>query len=209
MKILNFDLTFFMKSFINIDQINIHVGNEIAFLGYSNSGKSTLVNSLSNKKKLSRVSKFPGSTKLINFFNVDNKCRIVDFPGYGYSSFYKRKKINWLREIKKYLFYRKCLIGVVLLVDINFFFKENDLIIINILNKKKINFIILLNKCDKLSFFLRKKKYISAQEKIISLKISPCIQIFSSFKKIGIFELKKTLSNWYSDVYKKNKKCSF
>ncbi|CAL4322643.1 ribosome biogenesis GTP-binding protein YihA/YsxC [Buchnera aphidicola] len=204
MNFLDFYSTFFIKSFQNVNQINIHSGFEVAFLGYSNTGKSTLINILSNKKKLSRVSKFPGSTQLINFFQVNQKFRIVDFPGYGYSYFKKARKLNFFHEIKKYLFFRKFLIGVVILVDINFFFKRYDLEIMNILNYKKINFLILLNKCDQLNFSLRRKKYFLAKNELSSLKISENLQLFSSLKKIGIFELKKMLNSWYFKFNKKN-----
>jgi GTP-binding protein len=205
MKPLNFNSINFIKSFLNFNQINIYSGCEIALLGYSNTGKSTLINTLSNNKRISRVSKFPGSTQLINFFKINQEdYRIVDFPGYGYSSYMKFMKVSWLKEIKKYLSLRLCLIGVVLVVDIRFLFKKKDLEIINFLNKKKINFIILLNKCDQISFSLRKKRYFFVKNEISFVNVSTVVQLFSSFKKIGIEELKETLKKWYFIFYKKN-----
>ncbi|NIG99267.1 MAG: ribosome biogenesis GTP-binding protein YsxC [Buchnera aphidicola (Periphyllus acericola)] len=197
MKLLNFNSFSFLKSFSCIKEIDINFGFEIACIGYSNVGKSTLINVLSNKKKLSRVSKLPGSTQLINFFNIFDNFRIIDFPGYGYSKFSKQSQLKWVEEIKKFISYRKYLIGVIILVDINFFFKKNDLEIMNVLNKKKIKIIILLNKCDKINNFLKNEKYILAKKKILSLKIKADIQIFSSFKKIGILQLKKKINSLY------------
>ncbi|WP_343183423.1 ribosome biogenesis GTP-binding protein YihA/YsxC [Buchnera aphidicola] len=197
MKILNFNTFSFLKSFSSVKDINIHFGSEIALIGYSNTGKSTLINVLSNKKKMSRVSKYPGSTQLINFFTLNNGFRFIDLPGYGYSKFSKKVKLKWINEVKKYLLSRIFLIGVIILVDINFFFKKIDLEIIKLLKKKKINIIILLNKSDKINNSLKKEKYLIAKKKLLSLNIKAKILIFSSFKKIGILKLKKIINNLY------------
>ncbi|CAL4322671.1 putative GTP-binding protein EngB [Buchnera aphidicola (Periphyllus testudinaceus)] len=197
MKLLNFNSISFLKSFSYVKDIDINFGSEIALIGYSNTGKSTLINVLFNKKKISRVSKFPGSTQLINFFQINNSFRIIDLPGYGYSKFSKQFKLKWIKEIKKYLLYRKCLIGVIILVDINFFFKKIDLKMLHIIKKKKIKIIILLNKSDKINNFLKKEKYILAKKKILSLNIKADIQVFSSLKKIGISKLKNKINNLY------------
>ncbi|NIH16548.1 MAG: ribosome biogenesis GTP-binding protein YsxC [Buchnera aphidicola (Periphyllus lyropictus)] len=197
MKKFNFSSFSFFKSFSRLNSINFYSGLEIALLGYSNVGKSTLINVLSNKKKLSRVSKLPGSTQLINCFKNDRNFKILDLPGYGYSSFIKSKKINWKKDIKHFFSFRKTLIGVIILIDIRFIIKKNDMDMIYFFYKKNIKMVILLNKCDKINFSLRIKKYNLLINKLNFLNFLPKIIIFSSLKKIGLFELKKILINWY------------
>lgn len=202
MKNLNFNSANFLKSFLNVREVDIYSGIEVVCLGYSNVGKSTLINVLCNQKKLSRVSKLPGRTQLINFFSINKNFRIIDFPGYGYSTFNKNFSVIWIKKIKEYLKLRKIVIGAIILVDINFFFKKIDLEIINFLNKRNINIIILLNKCDKINYSLRYKKYILAKKKLALSNISASIQLFSSVKKIGISELKNILNNLYFQKFK-------
>ncbi|MBZ2279846.1 ribosome biogenesis GTP-binding protein YihA/YsxC, partial [Buchnera aphidicola] len=78
-------------------------GCEIAFFGYSNSGKSSVINALTNQKKLARSSKIPGRTQLINFFEVVSGFRIVDLPGYGYSTAPIYLKLKWCKLLYNYL----------------------------------------------------------------------------------------------------------
>ncbi|HWR61250.1 MAG TPA: ribosome biogenesis GTP-binding protein YihA/YsxC, partial [Clostridia bacterium] len=91
---------------------------EIAFSGRSNVGKSSLINSLLNRKKLVKVSSNPGKTRTINFFLVNEQYVMVDLPGYGYAAVSKSEKQSWGRMIEDYLKYRENLRNVVLLVDI-------------------------------------------------------------------------------------------
>ncbi|CAL4322711.1 putative GTP-binding protein EngB [Buchnera aphidicola (Chaitophorus sp. 3695)] len=202
MKNLNFHSAIFLKSFLNIYDINIYSGIEVACLGYSNTGKSTLINVLCDQKKLSRVSKSPGRTQLINFFQIHENFRIIDFPGYGYSKFSKNFSMIWIQKIKEYLKLRKIVVGVIIIVDINFFFKKIDLEIMNFLNKMNVKIIILLNKCDKINYNLRYKKYILAKKILSCLKIVASVQLFSSVKKIGVLELKNILNNLYIERYR-------
>lgn len=103
MSIINYNKTFFLKSISKISDINIEYGIEIAFIGYSNSGKSSAINSLANQKKLARCSKTPGCTQLINFFQVISNFRIVDLPGYGYAKCPISIKLKWEKLIYSYL----------------------------------------------------------------------------------------------------------
>ncbi|MCW5197555.1 ribosome biogenesis GTP-binding protein YihA/YsxC [Buchnera aphidicola] len=201
MQNLNFNSTIFFKSFLNVSDINIHSGIEVICLGYSNTGKSTLINVLCEKKKLSRVSKSPGRTQLINFFKINENFRIIDFPGYGYSKFNKNSSSIWINKIKEYVKFRNIIVGVVIIVDIKFFFKKIDLEIMSFLNKKNIKIIILLNKCDKINYNLRYKKYILAKKELKKLKICASVQLFSSLKKIGILKLKTILNDLYFKNY--------
>lgn len=90
---------------------------EIALVGRSNVGKSSLINHLLNQKDLARVSKTPGKTKLINFFNIDDQFLLVDLPGYGYAKVGHSEKERWAEAIESYLAKRKSLILICQLID--------------------------------------------------------------------------------------------
>jgi GTP-binding protein len=90
---------------------------EIAFAGRSNVGKSTLINSLLNRKKLVKTSSTPGKTQLINFFNINDKFHFVDLPGYGFAKVPENVRKQWQRLIESYLQERESLRNVVLIVD--------------------------------------------------------------------------------------------
>ncbi len=91
---------------------------EIAFAGRSNVGKSSFINSMLGRKNLARTSSSPGKTRTINFYNIDEKLRLVDLPGYGYAKVSKEEKSSWAKIINEYLESRENLKEVFLLVDI-------------------------------------------------------------------------------------------
>ncbi len=107
----------FIKSAVKPEQYPSHNLPEIAFIGRSNVGKSSLLNTLVNKKNLARISNTPGRTQLINFFNVDEKLCFVDLPGYGYAKVPESVRKQWKPMIESYLMQSQHLKGVVLIVD--------------------------------------------------------------------------------------------
>ncbi|QIQ41440.1 MAG: YihA family ribosome biogenesis GTP-binding protein [Buchnera aphidicola (Aphis urticata)] len=201
MSIINYNKTFFLKSISQVSDINIEHGIEIAFIGYSNSGKSSAINSLTNKKKLARCSKTPGRTQLINFFQVVSNFRIVDLPGYGYAKCPISIKLKWEKLIYSYLKTRKPLKGLVFLMDIRNPLKVYDQYIINIALDHNIPMFILLTKCDKLTLSQQKIQFqiVYAKLKVFLQEVK--IALFSSFKSIGIKKLQSQLNIWYK-VYK-------
>ena len=140
----------FVTSAALYEQCLNHQDKEIAFVGASNAGKSSAINALSNNKKLAKVSKTPGKTKLFNFFKY-NQGYIVDFPGYGFSRVSKEQKKEWSREIPKYFQYRDNLIGVLIFTDIRHPMKESDLEMVSMLVDLKLPFMVVLTKSDKVS----------------------------------------------------------
>ncbi|CAL4322227.1 ribosome biogenesis GTP-binding protein YihA/YsxC [Buchnera aphidicola] len=204
---LNYHSISFLKSFLKFKKININIGSEIALLGYSNVGKSTLINALSNNKRLSKTSKNPGQTKLINFFKINKFFRIVDLPGYGYSKNSKKVQKKYNLEVNKYIKNRFCLFGVILLMDIRNPLKIIDIDYLKISLKKKLKILILLNKVDKIKNFKRKLifKYVSFKiYKKFNKKIKIC---FFSFKeKIFINKLKNKIFCWYKNCKALNNK---
>ncbi len=144
----------FFASYELFEQIPILNCQEIAFVGASNSGKSSAINLLANNKKLSYTSKKPGKTKLFNYFKKD-KNFIVDFPGYGFANISKSQIKSWQKELPRYFEERENLKYAFLFIDSNSFYKskkikETDIQMIEYLSKLNLPFHIVLTKIDKL-----------------------------------------------------------
>jgi GTP-binding protein len=124
---------------------------EVAFVGRSNVGKSSLINVLANRKALVRTSSTPGRTQLINFFDINNILTLVDLPGYGYAKAPPDVRKQWGSMIETYLSKRENLKTVVLILDIRRTPTDGDLDMLRYLGTYGIPPIIVLTKCDKLS----------------------------------------------------------
>lgn len=124
---------------------------EIAFIGRSNVGKSSLLNAIVNRKDLARSSNTPGRTRQINFFLLDKKCFLVDLPGYGYAKAPKTEKSSWSELVVNYLLERKNLTKLYLLIDSRHGIKKNDKEYMGMLNEFGIPYQIVLTKIDKIS----------------------------------------------------------
>ena len=173
------------------------VGSEVAFVGRSNAGKSTAINSITNRNSLAKTSKTPGRTQLINFFKVNENKRFVDLPGYGFAKASKEKQKSWNRLVTNYIKYRQSLKGVVLIIDIRRGFGEMDLMFLDFylpLNKR---LHILLTKADKLS--KQKQSLILNEAREIYGSIAT-IQIFSGTKKIGISEAQDQVTKFLENT---------
>ena len=136
---------------------------EIAFAGRSNVGKSSLVNTLVNRKRLVKTSSTPGRTQLINFFNINNHLTFVDLPGYGYAKVPVAVRKKWGPMIETYLSTRQTLKGVVIILDIRRQPREEEQDLIHWLAHYSIASILVLTKTDKLS----KTKVTKQQETIV------------------------------------------
>jgi len=124
---------------------------EVAFAGRSNVGKSSLINTLVNRKHLVKTSSTPGRTQLINFFNINHQMGFVDLPGYGYAKVPVSVKKKWGPMIETYLSGRETLKGVVVIMDIRRIPKQEELNLLGWLEHYSINGILVLTKTDKLS----------------------------------------------------------
>ena len=124
---------------------------EVAFVGRSNVGKSSIINALVRQKKLARTSSTPGLTKMVNYFDVDGKLRLVDLPGYGYAKAGKQSAEKWDDLIGAYLTTSKDLKVVFVLVDIRLPATELDKHMIEYLNYYEVPFLIVATKADKLA----------------------------------------------------------
>jgi len=187
----------FEKSISELNQSPKDVGSEVAFVGRSNAGKSTAINSITNRNSLAKTSKTPGRTQLINFFKVNENNRFVDLPGYGFAKASKEKQKSWNRLVTNYIKYRQSLKGVVLIIDIRRSFGEMDLMFLDFylpLNKR---LHILLTKADKLS--KQKQSLILNEAREIYGSIAT-IQIFSGTKKIGISEAQDQVTKFLENT---------
>ena len=126
-------------------------GFEILLAGRSNAGKSSALNTLTDNKKLARISKTPGRTTEINFFRVNEDLKLLDLPGYGFAKSSKAKKQDWEPLLGEYFQKRQALTAVIIFMDIRHPLKENDWEMINLCRDFDVPFIPVLTKSDKLS----------------------------------------------------------
>jgi GTP-binding protein len=132
------------------DQIPCNFLPEVAFIGRSNVGKSSLINALVKQRDCARVSKSPGRTRQINFFSLMNKISLADLPGYGYAAVSRQTRKSWDSLILNYLTGRPNLRRVFLLLDSRHGIKENDDEIMQILDDSAVVYQIILTKIDKI-----------------------------------------------------------
>ncbi|ERM84829.1 GTP-binding protein YsxC [Rhodonellum psychrophilum GCM71 = DSM 17998] len=124
---------------------------EFAFIGRSNVGKSSLINMLTNNKKLAKISGTPGKTQLINHFDIDGKWYMVDLPGYGFAKVSKSLKADWDKMIKSYLTSRENLVAVFVLIDSRLDPQNPDLEFLTWCGKNGVPVVIIFTKADKQS----------------------------------------------------------
>jgi len=124
---------------------------EFAFIGRSNVGKSSLINLICDRKNLALVSKTPGKTKLINFFNIDDKWHLVDLPGYGYAKISKDKRKTWLESTQNYLLQRPNLKIIFTLIDASIPPQAIDLDFISWLDHCHLQYALVFTKADKVN----------------------------------------------------------
>ena len=181
----------FFKSFSDSKKIPNSLYPEIAFIGRSNVGKSSLINNLCNKK-IAETSAVPGKTQLINFFLINNSLYFVDLPGYGYAKTSKSKKKKWPLLIESYLNIREQLKIIIFLLDIRRIPNEHDKMLNNWLkNLNNIEVVYVLTKIDKVSKNEAKKQKIRVALELFIDQND--FMFYSTTKKIGRLELLKRI----------------
>ena len=161
---------------------------EIAFAGRSNVGKSTLLNLLTNRKKLAHVSGSPGKTRTINFYEINHQLRIVDLPGYGYARLSKSQTEKWGRMMEHYLSTRPNLVKVVQLIDSRHEPTALDVQMYSYLKHYDLDGLVAATKSDKISRNERTKSESGIRKKL-SMKPEDRVIFVSSLKKTGSEEL--------------------
>ena len=166
---------------------------EVAFAGRSNVGKSSLINTIVNRKKLARTSSTPGRTQSINFFCINKKISFVDLPGYGFAKVPREIKRQWKPMVEQYLKNRRSLALVVVILDSRREPANDDLNLLEWLNFSAIPILIVMTKTDKLSQNKRAKQK-SLIRKMLTLEENQIVS-FSAINGEGKDELwKKILS---------------
>jgi len=193
---IEFNRAQFLTSAAKIEQLPADQGVEVAIVGRSNAGKSSVLNTLTQQKNLARTSKTPGRTQLINLFQLDEQRRLVDLPGYGFAKVSESIKQQWQHTLTLYLQERASLKGLILVMDCRHPFKDTDNSIIEWCGLSNLACHILLNKADKLSYSQQKLALFQAQ-KTIANNANVSVQLFSNLNKRGLDELKKQLVSWY------------
>ena len=167
---------------------------EVAFIGRSNVGKSSLLNAILGRKTLARVSQNPGCTRQINFFNLDDRILLVDLPGYGYARASKAEKAAFNHLVMTYLTERQKLQKVFVLIDIRRGLKESDIEIMSALDEYAVPYQLVTTKMDKVS----KKEHDDMLQKITEgskthSACNPLVLSTSSSKKSGLEDLQSEI----------------
>ena len=164
---------------------------EVALVGRSNAGKSSLLNAFS-RQKVARVSAVPGHTQLLNFFDV-GAYYLVDLPGYGYAKRSRREQLTWKKMVERYFKVRTSLVGLILVMDIRRSWSVDEVQLVDWLDREGISsrqIVVVLNKCDKLSRQVqdRQRRQMQMDSQINDIFVVSCK------KRQGIKELQKFMN---------------
>jgi len=194
----------FAISAAQLDQLPPPTTAEVCFVGRSNSGKSSAINTLTNQRRLAFSSKTPGRTRLINFFGIPDPLHpdawlgfLVDLPGYGYAAVDRRTQEQWAEVLGGYLRTRSSLAGIVLMVDIRRGVTERDRRLADWIAPTGIPVLALLTKADKLPYGQRVKALAKARKDLAQIGALHTVA-FSSTKRIGVEEATHHIENWIS-----------
>ena len=186
----------FLKSAAKPADFPADTGREVAFVGRSNSGKSTAVNVVTGTHKLARVSKTPGRTQLLNFFSFGEGRRLVDLPGYGFARVAPEVQDRWRKSLESYLRDRASLAGLIVTMDIRRGMTPLDEQLLRWLEPRELPVAILLTKADKLS-----RGAGLAQERALAAMLGPGVKLarFSALTGDGVGEAKAWVEARLSD----------
>ncbi|MEO8718909.1 MAG: ribosome biogenesis GTP-binding protein YihA/YsxC [Burkholderiales bacterium] len=169
---------------------------ELAFAGRSNVGKSSAINALANRRRLAFVSKTPGRTQTINFFDLAGHGRLVDLPGYGYARVPQAVRAEWDQLVGGYLGTRSALAGIVVLMDARRPFTQHDELLLEWLRPAGRRLLVLLSKCDKLSRREREAAMSVAGARLASRDPGAQAMLFSSHSGEGVEAARTLLEEW-------------
>jgi GTP-binding protein len=186
----------FLNSVNEFEQLLPDVGREAAFAGRSNAGKSSALNLLTDQRQLARVSKTPGRTQMINFFEVEPDRYLVDLPGYGYARVPEKIRRHWGALLERYLRERQALRGLLLLMDIRHPLTELDQRMLECCVARMLPAHILLTKADKLSRGAAQSALQQVRKALRTDYPQATIQLFSATTRQGVEEAHARLDEW-------------
>jgi GTP-binding protein len=174
-------------------------GPEVAFAGRSNVGKSSAINALAGRKRLAFFSKTPGRTQTINFFDLGDRARLADLPGYGYAAAPQSLRASWDALIGGYLTGRRSLAAVVVLMDARRPLTANDRHFLEWLRPVEARRLVLLSKSDKLSRAEGAETLASTRAALDEAAMTADVMLFSSKSAEGVEETRALLEGWLRD----------
>jgi GTP-binding protein len=193
----HYQKAYFLLSAADVKQLPPDQGIEVAIVGRSNAGKSSVLNRMTHIKNLARVSKTPGRTQLINIFVLDEEHRIVDLPGYGFAKVPLAAKLAWQKTVDTYIRTRESLKGLILVMDIRHPLKDLDRQLLDYCEHGNLPVHLLLNKSDKLSKSAAARTLFEVKASLTDYHNSVTFQIFSALNGTGLKELHAQLDKWY------------
>lgn len=176
---------------------------EIAVCGRSNAGKSSLLNTLTNKTRLAFTSKTPGRTQHINYFSIGNHngLFLVDLPGYGFAKVPEKVRSHWEGLLGQYLQERNPLVGLVLIMDSRHPLKDLDYTMLNFFGETKKPIHIVLSKSDKLNNHEKSQTLNLVKQQLTNDGFTNfTVQLFSAPKRQGVEELESALNLWLNNL---------
>ena len=193
-----FDGATYVASAHDLEQLPLDLGIEVAFVGRSNSGKSSAINTLANHKRLAFVSKTPGRTQLINFFTITQGRTLVDLPGYGYAKVPPSVKAHWTELLAAYVSTRKALKGLVIIMDSRHPMRTLDTDLLNWYRPTNKPVHVLLTKSDKLTRNEQAKALRDVKQQLVEGQYNATVQLFSSLKRTGVPEAEVAIGKLFA-----------
>jgi len=184
----------FVTSAAEAYQLAPDTGREIAFAGRSNSGKSSAINAITQRAGLARVSRTPGRTQLINFFELAPERRLVDLPGYGFAKVPQRIRLHWLELMEHYFNVRESLVGLILIVDSRRGLGEQDAAMLEWALARDRSAHVLLTKADKLN--RRDSQQVLRETIAACAATAVTAQLFSAHAKQGFEDARQVMDRW-------------
>jgi len=184
----------FLTSAAEPHQLAPDTGREVAFAGRSNSGKSTAINAITQRSGLARVSRTPGRTQLVNFFELAAGQRLVDLPGYGFAKVPEKMRLHWLGLMEHYFNVRESLVGLMLIVDSRRGLSAQDAAMLEWVLSRQRAAHVLLTKADKLN--RRDSRRVLKDTAAACEDTAVTAQLFSARAKEGIEEARLVMQGW-------------
>jgi GTP-binding protein len=184
----------FLTSAAQAGQLGPDTGLEIAFAGRSNAGKSSAINAITERAGLARVSRTPGRTQLINFFELEADRRLVDLPGYGFAKVPEDVRARWLQLMEHYFNVRESLTGLVLIVDSRRGLGTQDAGMLEWILARDRRAHVLLTKADKLN--RRDADRVLRETRAACSDTAVTVQLFSAHARQGLDEARTVMNEW-------------
>lgn len=191
-----FDEPRFVASAHELSELPPDTGVEVAFAGRSNAGKSSAINALTQRRRLAFISKTPGRTQTINFFECGGGHRLVDLPGYGYAAVSRAERAHWGKLIGAYLTGRASLAGLVLIADARRALTPLDDQLVGWYATSRGPLLVLLTKADKLTQREAAASFKKAKSQLAQIYPAAEAQLFSAVEGTGVHAAQKAIAAW-------------